>query len=67
MLEISSNKLNVNLTIFPKTFVFLKKFKLGDFLNLILSENTKFDFFPILKSRERFLKKCLVIAIFYEL
>lgn len=62
MLEISSNKFELHLCIFPKNIIFLKGFNSFDFLDLIFEENSLYQFFPISKARKSFLKKCLLLC-----
>jgi hypothetical protein len=61
MLEFSSNKLELNLTIFPKAIVFLQGFSELDFINLIFAKETKYNFFSVSKIKFTFLKNYLLL------
>jgi hypothetical protein len=61
MLEFSSNKFELNLTIFPKAIVFLQGFSEIDFINLIFAKETRYNFFSVSKIKFTFLKNYLLL------
>jgi hypothetical protein len=61
MLEFSSNKFKLNLTIFPKAIVFLQGFSELDFINLIFAKETKYNFVSVSKIKFTFLKNYLLL------